>query len=286
MARDIEIRRGGRVLAYGRACGHRDIGYGGHLVDVEPGELRLVATVQEEERNMDEQKHTAVMDALAELIRSQLAGKDRARFACVKRLAVIGQKLMTEMRPGADDAETNVNFENGDDIGDGIGVYGGRRLGQIGGIVGGGGDQQQMVREMLALVGPAMSGLHGQNDARRRESMARELNELLDARVRLMDERTSPLGAGPSAAAVERLTRRIDAILVAMGEDEQKEGDEDGLSVVSAVDVRRHQAGQGERVLDAAHADGAFADGEGRRAGALRQGDEARGAPDGVGIGG
>lgn len=55
---------------------------------------------------MDQDKHKAAMSAISDLIRSQLEGEDRTRFASVKRLAVIGQKLMTELRPNAGRAMT------------------------------------------------------------------------------------------------------------------------------------------------------------------------------------
>jgi len=315
MAREVAIRRGGRIIVNARVCGQRDVfpdppgmymdRPDGRRIRVDqarhPNGARIPlpagwdgcwighrwVTAREydqlaynEEPKMDEQKHKAVMEALAELIRSQLEGQDRGRFACVKRLAVIGQKLMTEMRPCADDAMLNANFENGDDIGDdAMGDVYPRRL-RRGAIIGPGDDQQQMVREMMALIGPAMSGLHSNNEARRRSAVAQELSELVDVRARLEAEPVADRGA------IARLTKRIDAILAAIEEEKQPEGDEDGLHVVSAVDVRRHQAEPDGRVIDAAYADGPRADGEGRGAGALRAGDEARGAPGGVGFGG
>ncbi len=217
---------------------------------------------------MDQDKHKEVMGALSDLIRSQLEGEDRMRFACVKRLAVIGQKLMTEMSPRPEDAQLDDEFN--DEGGEFI-VPRARR----GRMIVGGNDQQQMVREVMALAGPAFSGIQGQSDAKRRESVARELNELLAARTLL-----------ETPAAIEKLTKRIDAILAAMNEEDKKEGDEDELHVVPAVDVRRHQAGQNGRVIDAAYADGAVPDGEGRYEGALPAGNEAWGAPNGVGFGG
>jgi hypothetical protein len=230
---------------------------------------------------MDQEKHKTVMGALSELIKSQLEGEDRHRFASVKRLAVIAQKLMMEMGPRAGDAQANADFENGDFGERGMGVYNG-----IGGaLIGGGGDQQQMVRETMAMMAPMLSGLQGQTEGRRRESVARELNELLDARGRL----SMPVPGvrdGADEAAIVRLTKRIDAILAAMEEEEKTEGDEDGIPVVSAVDVRRHQADEGHRVIDAAYVDGARPDGEACGALALRARDEAGGAPDGVGHGG
>jgi hypothetical protein len=199
----------------------------------------------------------------------------------VKRLAVIGQKLMTELRPSPEDAQQDERaaWPGGDFEGDefGVGQMPPRLMNQI---IGAGNDQQQMVRELMALLGPAFGGLKGQSDAQRRAHAARELNNLLEARVRLELDKPS------QSEAIERLTKRIDAILVAMQEEEKKEGDEDGLHMVPAVDVRRYQAGEADRVIDAAHVDGPFPDREGRRAGALPEGDEAGGAPHGMVHGG
>lgn len=228
---------------------------------------------------MDQEKHKAAMNALSELIRSQLEGEERGRFASVKRLAVIGQKLMTEMSPRPEDVEDY--FEGNDIVG--AGNYDFPRPRQMGQIIGAGNDQQQMVREVMAMLSPAFSNIEKQNDAQRRASVARELNELLRARERLTDLAQA---AVYQPGAIEKLTTRIETILFEMVREEKKEGDEDGLHMVPAVDVRRHQAGENGLVFDEANPDLVVPYGEGRRAGALPEGDEAWGAPNRVGHGG
>jgi len=208
---------------------------------------------------MNEQKHKAALDALSDLIRSQLDSEDRGRFASVKRLSVIGQKLMTEMTPRAEHAQQDRDMADyGDDDGNGFGMI--RNP-----IAIRGNDQQQMVREVMALAGPIFGGMQNEQNAKKRESRARELNELISARATLGGE--TPI-----------LTNRINEILSEMG------ANEDGLSMVPAVDVRRHQAGPIGGVLDAIDAQRPLADGEGRGPGALQAGDEARNAANGVGL--
>lgn len=208
------------------------------------------------------------MDALADLIRSQLESGDRARFASVKRLAVIAQKLMMELAPSAADAEQDADFALGDDFAMGPIV---RNRNVIGGLRAGD-DQQQMVREVMAAIGPVVGGQQRLNVAKRRESMARELNDLLDARGRLSMP-VPGIREFADDAAIRSLTRRIDAILAEVATDEQTEGDEDGLHVVPAVDVRRHQAGQGIPVDDDVDPQRPFADGEAGDEGAVHAGD-------------
>jgi hypothetical protein len=226
-----------------------------------------------ERSKMDEGKHKAVVDALAELIRSQLASSERDRFASVSRLAVIGQKLLFERapRPGDADADEDVDME------DDHGIVFPRRRARANLLVAGN-DQQQMVREMVAMLAPAMTGLQQQNVARSFEARARELNELFEAKDRL--------GGSENKPALDKVTKRIDAIIAMMGEEDGAKGDEDGLSMVPAVDVRRHQAGPAFVGVDTGDADGAVADREGGGAGAVRTGDEARAAPRAMGVGG
>jgi len=268
MARDVEVRRNGQVVGHARVCSQDDI--------VPPRGLPAPREDYEEKvsTSMDKDKHKAALDALAELIRGELAGEDRARFSRVCRLALIGQKLMVELNPRAEDVDEEIEGDEFHQLG---GVYPARRRrhGEL--ILGAGNDQQQMVRETLAMLGPAMGGLQQQNDARRRESMARELNQLIDAREVLKEQ---------DQAAAGMLTKRIDAILAAMGEEEKPKGDEDGLSVVPAVDVRRHQAEPSLGRLNEDDPQWSLADGEGGGAGALRAGDEPGRAPQVVGHGG
>ena len=276
MAGMVELRRNGQIVGHARICGQGDVGLEGDWIGEHSATAREYdGPVYREEVSMDKDKHKAALDALSELIRGELAGDDRARFSRVGRLAVIGQKLMLEMAPRASDVDED------DPDADIIGEYGDgpfqrrRRRGAL--VLGGGNDQQQMVRETLAMIAPAMGGLQQHNVARRRESAARELNELLSAREALQ-------GTVANAPAVEKLTKRIDAILAAMGEeDKPPQGDEDGLSMVPAVDVRRHQARPDFGGFNAGDPYGPFPHGEGGGAGALRAGDEARGAPEGVG---
>jgi hypothetical protein len=225
---------------------------------------------------MHKDKHQAAIDALSELMRSELDGDMRGRFACVNRLAVLAQKLQIEMNPRPEDMDEQQN-EYGINVADHGMIRGGNAMY--------GGDQQQMAREMLAMLGPAMGGLQGNNEAKKRESMARELNELLDARNRFL------FGTGaqdPEAvAAAARLAKRINVLteLVSQEEEEEKpHAQAPELHVVPAVDVRRHQAGEGHGQDDAPHARRALPDGEGGREGALRAGGEAGGLQEGVDI--
>jgi hypothetical protein len=222
---------------------------------------------------MDQTKHKAVMDALSELIRSQLEGDDRHRFASAHRLAVIGQKLMLEMAPRPEDISLDEDENMMGDDGFGIPIRRARR----GVMIRGGDDQQQMVRETMAMIGPVFNGLQEQNGAKLREARARELNDLIGARALLS------VGADRDETAKTKLTKRIDAILTEIAKEE---GDEDGLRVVPAVDVRRHQAGPGERIIDKADTERPLAHGKAGDELALRARDAVRGAPDGVGVGG
>jgi hypothetical protein len=230
---------------------------------------------------MNKDKHQAAIDALSELMRSELDCDSRGRFACVNRLAVLAQKLQIEMNPRPEDMDEQQN-EYGINVADHGIIRGGGAMG----AAMYGGDQAQMAREMLAMIGPAMGGLQGNNEAKKRESMARELNELLDARNRFL------FGTGaqdPEAvAAAARLTKRINVLteLVSQEEEEEKpHAQAPELHVVPAVDVRRHQAGEGHGQGDAPHARRALPDGEGGREGALREGGEAGGLQEGVDIG-
>ena len=47
---------------------------------------------------MNKDKHQAAIDALSELMRSELDGDMRGRFACLNRLAVLAQKLQHALR--------------------------------------------------------------------------------------------------------------------------------------------------------------------------------------------
>jgi hypothetical protein len=222
---------------------------------------------------VNKDKHQTALDALSELMRSEIDSDSRGRFACVNRLAVLAQKLQIEMNPRPEDMDAH-------DVGDDYGMN------QIGGIVRGGGayggDQAQMAREMLTMLGPAMSGLQGNNKAKEREAMARELNELLDARARLQNTAVDPDLVAGGRAAVAALTKRINVLIERVSQEEETDGQ---VHVVPAVDVRRHQAGEGHGQVDAPHARRALPDGEGGREGALREGGEAGGLQEGVDIG-
>src|SRR5574341_78552 len=201
------------------------------------------------------------MDALADLIRSRLDdADDRGRFASVHRLSVIGQKLLLEGGPKPEDVRPGMpgmpGMYGGDQYGGDVGLIN-PGLPAIGGniIAGGGGDAQQMVREMIALIEPMTHGARDQAAARQRESLATELNQLVRAREQL--DLTDPVNT--------KITKRIEAILTTLG-------DEDGLSVVPAVDVRRHQSRPGFGQLDAPHDYGPFADRENGDAGPLQEG--------------
>jgi hypothetical protein len=222
------------------------------------------------EKNMNDAKHKAAMDALNDLILSELQSGDRQRFASVKRLSVIAQRLLLQNNPTAED----VGVDGDEDVdGDEYGMVMPRRRRHVGNavIMGAGADQHQQLREMLAMLGPAIGGLKNQSDARREESVARELNELLQARQELQGLERLPI------------QKRIDTILVAMGEETAKEGDEDGLLLVPTVDVRRHQVGAGLGGFDPAGRDRPFPYGEGRDPRAVEEGREARAASETMG---
>lgn len=274
MARDLVVRRRGEIVGHARVCGHADI-FPEELPEHHDDDYGEEASM-----SMDKDKHKAALDALSELIRGELSGEDRARFSRVGRLALIGQKLMVEMNPRAEDIDDEADMDEFGQIG-GVGVYNAPRRRRRGDLlaIGPGADSQQMVREMLAMFTPAMGGLQQQNDAKRRESMARELNELLSAREMLQ-------GTVANEPAVEKLTTRIDAILTAMGEEEKPKGDEDGLSMVPAVGVRRHQTEPGLGGLDQGDPQWPLADRERGGEGALGAGDDAGRAPQAVGHGG
>lgn len=217
---------------------------------------------------MNQEKHKAVLDALSELIRSELESDDRSRFSSVNRLAVIGQKLILELNPRPEDAH-----------GMGVDALGyGQIMAPNQAIFGGGGfggDQAQLAREMIALMGPAFGGIAGQNDAKRRESMVVELNALIEAHARF---RLDP----NETEALNTISKRIDGVLAAMKEEE-KNGDEDGLQLVPAVDVRRHQAVENFEHHGGGIDQGALTYGEGRHEGAVPEGGEAGTAPAGLG---
>lgn len=221
---------------------------------------------------MNKEKHQAAIDALSELMRSELDGDARGRFASVNRLAVLAQKLQIEMNPRPEDMDQyNDGMMMEAQIGGGI-IRGG-------GIYGG--DQAQMAREMLAMIGPAMNGLQGNNEAKRRESMARELTELLTARSVLQNSKE------PDAEAVARLTKRIHVLTERVSQEEEQENPDahaPEVHVVPALGVRGHQAGEDRGQGDAGHACGALPDGEGGGDGALRAGGEAWPPQEGVGV--
>jgi hypothetical protein len=222
---------------------------------------------------MNKDKHQAAIDALSELMRSEIDSDSRGRFACLNRLAVLAQKLQIEMNPRPEDMDErndhDMNVIDHGMIRGGAAMYGG--------------DQAQMAREMLAMIAPAMSGLHGNNEAKKREALARELNELLSARITLQHS-TLP----PDPEAVARITKRINVLTERVSQEEEQENpyaQAPELHVVPAVDVRRHQAGEGHGQVDAPHARRALPDGEGGREGALPAGGEAGGLQEGVDIG-
>src|SRR5258708_36062278 len=204
---------------------------------------------------MDEVKHKAAVDALNDLILSELQRDSRHRFASVKRLSVIAQRLLIECAPRPEDATVP---EIGDY--DGEGMMAPRLHGDF---IGAGNDQAQMVREMVGIFSPAMRAQETSNRAKERETTARELNEVLDARERLQDEERAPV------------TARINEILKEMSQD-------DGLSLVPAGDERRHQVGAIVVRGDAGHPERALPDSAGSRESALQAGDEDRPAREDV----
>lgn len=221
---------------------------------------------------MNKDKHQAAMDALSELMRSELDSDARSRFACVNRLAVLAQKLQVEMNPRPEDADQQLY---GNEVGD-FNVQ--NHMALVGGGMHGG-DQAQMAREMLAMLGPAMSGLQGNTEAKKREAMARELNEVIAARQLLRDE------VNPDLEAMARLTDRINVLIdrVSREEEQEKPHAPEQLHVVPALGLRRPQAGEA-RGQDAPDARRAVPDGEGGGEGALPAGDEAGGLQEGVGV--
>lgn len=211
---------------------------------------------------MDDSKHKAAVDALNNLILSELQSEERGRFGSVQRLATIAQKLLMAntglLRP--EDAREHVR---------GLGEF---DVGDIGGaMMGGGHDQAQMVREMLAAFKPAMSSQETQNVAREREAIARELNQLISARAKM-----SPVEAAP-------VIERIDRILKEMKTWKE---DEDGLSLVPTLDVRGREAGARFGEPDEACADRAIADGERGCTAIVPARHEERPDQEGVGYGG
>ena len=101
---------------------------------------------------MNKDKHQAAIDALSELMRSELDGDMRGRFACVNRLAVLAQKLQIEINPRPEDMDEHEQDAYGINVVDHGIIRGGGAMH--------GGDQQQMAREMLAMIGPAMEAGH------------------------------------------------------------------------------------------------------------------------------
>lgn len=223
---------------------------------------------------MNEEKHKVVMDALADLIRSELDSTSRSRFASVQRMAVLGQKLQLEMHPRPEDAEEGYDEHMGD-IDGGIIARPRRAMRMVGG-----GDQMQLVHEMMAMAQPLLEGNKQQVIAAQRASEASELRDLIET-VKMFPE------GDPSMEAVRQricsLMADIKSVQPTTVEDYLKEGDEDGLHMVPAVDVRRHQAGQDGPIIDADHDERPFADREGGDDAALREGDGPRGVEDPLG---
>ena len=214
---------------------------------------------------MDNAKHKAALDALNDLILSELQGEGRQRFASVKRLAMIAQKLLLENDLRPEDArrprfpgDIDGDFDGPDFVG------GGGQLQVAGGF---GGDQNQMVREMFAAFNPMLKAQQEQNVAKERETLARELNQLLVARDKLKPSERFPV------------TERINEILTEM------KGKEDGLSLVPAFDVRRHQTGTNLERNDQGRFKRTFPDGERRDADAPQASGAERTDPEGLDFG-
>jgi len=214
---------------------------------------------------MDSAKHKAAVDALNELILSELQSEGRDRFGSVQRLSVIAQKLLmantSDLRPEHVHMPRGEFFEMGDAV----------MANPYPPLIGAGNDQAQMVREMLAAFNPAMESQKEQNVAREREAVARELNQLLSAR-----EKMDPAGA-------DLVTGRINEILNDMKYGKE---DEDGLSLVPALDVRRREIGTRIGEHHEAGTERPLADGERGGPLALPAGHRAQHDPESVGDGG
>jgi hypothetical protein len=199
----------------------------------------------------------------------------------VNRLTVLASKLQMEDAKPEDMDDENVP---GMDDGMGFNVVGGIRAQRIGHVQAG--DQAQLVREMLSAVGPQLEAQSAASQARERSEMARELNELLDARARVQ------FGDSADPEMVAMLTKRIRALSARIAQQEDSEDDaatdvsmapERDLHVVHPFGLRGHQAGEGGRVLDAREPRRLVADGEGGGEGAAQARAEAGGHVEPVG---
>jgi len=232
---------------------------------------------------MDKTKLKTAMDALTDLMRSELDSEERGKFARVNRLTVLASKLqMEDAQPEDMDDENQVGA--GDLYGDGMGMNIIGPAHRIAPHVGG--DQAQMVREMLGAIGPQMEAQSASNRARERSEMARELNELLDARARVQ------FGDNADPAMAAMLTKRIKALSAQIAQQEDNEDDaatdiplapERDLHVVHPFGLRGHQAGEGGRLLDPGEPRRLVADGEGGGEGAAQARAEAGGHVEPVG---
>ena len=206
---------------------------------------------------MDQAKHKAALDALTDLMLSELGGDGRDKFARVNRLTTLASKLQMESaRPEDMDPSHGIDM---------IGDFHGNMLparGVIGGI-GQLGDQAQAVREMLQLMAPQIDAQAASAEARQREAMASELNRLLSARKLAQAANDHELDM--------QLDKRIKVLAREIAEQESETDDnatdipvqpDRELRVVYPLALRGHQARE-ERLLDVGEPRGAGPDGEG-----------------------
>lgn len=174
---------------------------------------------------MDETKFKTAMVALTDLMRSELDGDDRHKFARIGRITVLAQKLQMEGNPRPEDMD-----QEGAMMGmDPYGGYGAIMPGRAVPMLGAGNDQQQMVREMLGVLGPQLTASGDASRARVRADQARELNDLM------MAHRMSQTGDDADPAMAAQLQKRIKTLTAQMSAEEEEEI-EDG----KAADVPVH----------------------------------------------
>lgn len=152
----------------------------------------------------------AAADSVAAWCAEQLAGKHRGRFARVQRVTMAMHTLVASAEPIAGD------FDDSDEVG-GVVQYAARglfpRRNQIN--LGGGGNEMDVVRQMMGLFQPLAEKQTASAEASERQNRAAELSQLFGAR------REAPDGPEGNDARA-RLDKRIDAILAEMAEEESE----------------------------------------------------------------
>lgn len=222
---------------------------------------------------MDAAKHKAALNALNELMVSELSGEGRDKFARVNRLTVLASKLQMEEPKPEDVSQENQNLEDGAYGFGGIGGGGAMMANPypIGRVVGAGGDQLQLVHEIVAMAGPHLEAQASAARAQQRKAMASELNELIKARAQL-------IAIGGEHEQARQLTKRISELTQTFAQedpDDEKPADnipaypDRELRVVHPVDVRGHQARDDRRLLDAGDIGRAIANREAGGAGVI-----------------